>query len=55
MTVKLAINNIKNTAFLFSRYKLYIDIEMYIDLGLRPRLYLYNIRKLCLNNFYNDL
>ena len=25
MTVKLSINNIKNTAFLFSRYKLYID------------------------------
>jgi hypothetical protein len=32
MTVKLSINNIKNTAFLFSRYKLYIDLEMYIDL-----------------------
>ena len=37
MTVKLSINNIKNTAFLFSRYKLYIDLEMYIDIGLRPR------------------
>jgi hypothetical protein len=35
MTVKLSINNIKNTAFLFSRYKLYID---FIE-----RLYLYNI------------
>jgi hypothetical protein len=35
--IKLSINNIKNTAFLFSRYKLYIDLEMYIDLGLRPR------------------
>ena len=33
----VAINNIKNTAFLFSRYKLYIDLKMYIDLGLRPR------------------
>jgi len=37
MTVKLSINNIKNTAFLFSRYKLYFDLEMYINLGLRPR------------------
>jgi hypothetical protein len=37
MTVKLSINNIKNTAFLFSRYKLYIDLDMYIDLWLRPR------------------
>ena len=35
MTVKLSINNIKNTAFLFSRYKLYID---FIE-----RLYLYSI------------